>query len=142
MEDAALYKGDINAKEAWDMLRGDAESFLIDVRTDQEWEAVGYPDLSVLSKRLVKLSWRLGSNKSINPDFTEELEKVVGDKNAAIIFICRSGGRSAETAVLATKRGYTNCYNLIGGFEGHYFDDKDKPSYPGWVENELPWRNK
>lgn len=36
-------------------------------------------------------------------------------KNKPIVFICRSGARSAKAASLAMSHGYTNVYNMKGG---------------------------
>jgi hydroxyacylglutathione hydrolase len=45
-------------------------------------------------------------------------------KNKTVVFICRSGGRSARAAALALEQGYKNVYNLKGGMilwnELHY----------------------
>ncbi len=36
-------------------------------------------------------------------------------KNETIVFICRSGGRSAQAAAFAISKGYTDVYNMRGG---------------------------
>ncbi len=36
-------------------------------------------------------------------------------KNQTIVFVCRSGTRSARAAAFAIEHGYTNVYNLKGG---------------------------
>lgn len=36
-------------------------------------------------------------------------------KNATIVFICRSGGRSARASSMAQARGFKSVYNLKGG---------------------------
>lgn len=37
------------------------------------------------------------------------------DKDQTIIFICRSGGRSAQAAAFAKQHGFTDVYNMLGG---------------------------
>lgn len=37
------------------------------------------------------------------------------DRNAEIVLVCRSGGRSAHAAMELAKRGFRNLYNLRGG---------------------------
>jgi rhodanese-related sulfurtransferase len=32
-----------------------------------------------------------------------------------IVFICRSGGRSAQASAFAQQQGYTNVHNMMGG---------------------------
>jgi rhodanese-related sulfurtransferase len=36
-------------------------------------------------------------------------------KDKTVIFVCRSGGRSARATALALQNGYTHVYNLKGG---------------------------
>ena len=36
-------------------------------------------------------------------------------KNKTIVFICRSGGRSAQAAAFAKSEGFTDVYNMQGG---------------------------
>jgi hydroxyacylglutathione hydrolase len=36
-------------------------------------------------------------------------------KDDPLVFICRSGGRSARAAALFAEKGYTNVFNLKGG---------------------------
>ena len=38
-----------------------------------------------------------------------------------MLFLCRSGGRSHNAAMIATQAGYAESYNVLEGFEG----DKD-----------------
>ena len=52
------YAGDVTPKEAWDILENDGKSILIDCRTDAEWSYVGAPNLSKISKKPIKISWK------------------------------------------------------------------------------------
>ena len=113
----------ISAKEAWDLLKVEDNSFLIDVRTDAEWNSVGYPDLSQVGKNLIKITWEKDEKK-----FVEQLVAAVSDKDAQIVFICKAGGRSASAANAAISAGYERCYNLVGGFE-----------MGGWKDSNLPY---
>jgi rhodanese-related sulfurtransferase len=36
-------------------------------------------------------------------------------KNVSIVFICRSGGRSAQATAFAISKGFTTVYNMRGG---------------------------
>ena len=44
---------------------------------------------------------------------SENLEKIPKDK--AVVFVCRSGGRSARAAAYAIENGFKNVFNLKGG---------------------------
>ena len=96
----------ISPQEAFDKLSHDSKAALVDVRTKEEWMD-GIADMQSL--RLV----------TILPDseeFIRNLEDKVFDKDSEILFICKSGARSAAAAAMAEKFGYKNCYNVSGGF--------------------------
>lgn len=113
----------ISGKEAWHLLKTVDNSFLVDVRTEAEWNSVGYPDLSSIDKNLIKITWVRDEQ-----NFISELQEAIPNKNAQIIFICKAGGRSAAAAETAISAMYQQCYNLIGGFE-----------MGGWKDNNLPF---
>ena len=45
------------------------------------------------------------------------LDSRIGDlpKDRPVVFICRSGARSATASLMAQEHGYNNTYNLAGG---------------------------
>lgn len=45
-----------------------------------------------------------------------ETNVITLDKDAEIYVYCRSGKRSASAAAILNNQGYTNVYNLLGGF--------------------------
>lgn len=47
----------------------------------------------------------------------DTLDETLGQlpKDKTIVFVCRSGGRSARAAALAQEMGYKSVYNLKGG---------------------------
>ncbi len=47
-------------------------------------------------------------------NFRSEIEKLDRSKN--YIVYCASGGRSSKTVRMMEEIGFTNCYNLNGGF--------------------------
>ena len=102
----------ITGSEAWLLLEQEKTSQLVDVRTQEEWDSVGIPDLTAVKKDLIIITWRPD-----DPTFIAELEKMIPDKEQSIIFLCRGGIRSAAAAEKALQNGYKSCYNLTGGFE-------------------------
>ena len=123
----------IDAKTAFSLLSNDENTYLIDVRTEQEWKESGIPDLSPNPGKLHKISWRLLPNMNINPEFGSKLQESVPNKNATLLFICRSGVRSNESANVSLNQfGYHDCMNIIGGFDG--------VPKSCWKDSELPWR--
>jgi len=73
-----------------------------------------------------------------NPHFIAQLEQQV-DKEALVIFICRSGVRSHYAAIAATQAGYADCYNMLEGFEGEMDTGKHRNTIGGWRAAGLPW---
>jgi rhodanese-related sulfurtransferase len=135
------YAGDVAAKDAWQTLKSDPNAVLIDVRTKVEWQLIGKPDLSTLDKEPVYLEWV--TMKGINKNFVEELKAALENrdvaKDAPLIFMCQSGGRSKVAAMQCTAIGYSACYNLAEGFEGDLDEHKHRNSVSGWKFSGLSW---
>ncbi len=126
------YSGALLPNEAHQILQQAPGAKLVDVRTRAEWDYVGRIPGAVEIELLTYPGNRL------NPSFVAELERQV-DREALVMFICRSGGRSHNAATLAIQAGYPECYNVLEGFEG----DKDAASHRntkgGWRAAGLPW---
>jgi rhodanese-related sulfurtransferase len=72
---------------------------IIDVRRPDEWTG----DLGHISKaKLITLS-----------TLADHLDKLPTDQT--IVFVCRSGGRSAQATSFAKANGLSSVYNLSGG---------------------------
>lgn len=127
------YEGALLPREAYELLQQAPAAKLVDVRTRAEWDWVG----RIPGAIEVELLGYPGNRP--NPNFMQELERCVDmDKNDPLLFICRSGGRSHNAAVLAHQAGY-EAYNVLEGFEG----DKDAAGHRntkgGWRAAGLPW---
>ena len=57
-------------------------------------------------------------------EFLKEVTDLVkNDKNKKIVLICHSGSRSVNAAKLLSQNGFTNVYDILGGFvewENHF----------------------
>ncbi|WP_342225094.1 rhodanese-like domain-containing protein [Rickettsia endosymbiont of Urophora cardui] len=123
----------ICSKEAYNMLVSNNNTFLVDVRTEEEWKNVGVPSLSN-KNNVIFLSWQLSPFMELNKDFEDRFLSIIDDKMSNIIFfLCRSGHRSLMAANFMANVGYKNCYNIIDGFEGNLQNK-------GWKQNNLPWQ--
>ncbi len=107
-------------------------SCLIDVRSKAEWDFVG----RVPGAR--EIEWKRYPAMQVNPDFARELTEQVS-REAVAMFLCRSGGRSHETATLAASLGYANAYNVLEGFEGDKNASGQRNTVGGWRAAGLPW---
>jgi rhodanese-related sulfurtransferase len=126
------YEGALTPREAYEVLREVPAAKLVDVRTRAELEWVGRIPGAVE----VELLTYPGSRP--NPDFIKQLEQQV-DKDAPVMFICRSGGRSHNAAALAQQAGYAECYNVLEGFEGDRDSAGHRNTHGGWRFAGLPW---
>ncbi len=127
---------DLGPARAWGLLAEDPRAVLVDVRTEPEWVLVGTPDLTGLGKRVVGASWSLWGGGA-NPRFLEEIDGVPRD--APVLFLCRSGHRSAAAADAAAEAGWLAVHNVAEGFEGDV-DEHGHRGAGGWKAAGLPWR--
>ena len=136
---ASEYAGDLDPKEAWEILCLEPDAALIDVRTTAEWSYVGVPDLSSIDKEMIKLDWKQFPGMTINPNFVDELCARELDADQTLLFLCRSGVRSKDAAIAMTRAGFRRCYNIAEGFEGDRDDAKHRGTVGGWKRRGLPW---
>lgn len=127
------YAGALLPNEAHALLRQIPGSVLVDVRTQAEWEYVGRVPHSVL------IEWNTFPSGERNPQFLEQLQSKVPKTDAPVMFLCRSGARSHQAAMVATPAGYPNSFNILEGFEGDKDSQGHRNSVGGWRFAGLPW---
>ncbi len=132
------YAGDLSVADAWALLKSDPKARLVDVRTTAEWNFVGIPDLSALGRDVALVQWQVFPTMQVNPGFVAEV--VGADKDAPVLFLCRSGARSRAAAIAMTQAGYTKAYNIAGGFEGDLDGERHRGGKNGWKAAGLPWK--
>lgn len=137
---AAGYAGDVTPAIAWKILSEREDAVLIDVRTRAEWNYVGLPDLEALAKKPALAEWQVFPGMQTNREFVASLSAALPDKGAALLFICRSGARSAAAAKAMTAAGYSTCLNVSEGFEGPLDGGAKRGTTGGWKAAGLPWR--
>lgn len=113
---------DVTAEQAVERIRNGA--VLVDVRSVAEWEQVGVPVTDTIGSPVVFVEWNDGDGTH-NPDFLSEIAPLEGEE---ILFLCRSGRRSATAAEHARAAGHT-AHNILNGFE----------TAGGWQDHRLPW---
>jgi rhodanese-related sulfurtransferase len=123
----------LNPQQAWDLLQQNTKAVLVDVRTKIEHSFVGHP------LGAIHIAWKEAPDWQINSKFVAEVERLVTDKNAPILLLCRSGQRSLDAAKALENAGFRRPINIIDGFEGSLDQDKHRGTLGGWRFNGLPW---
>ena len=123
--------------EAFDMLNTVPDTYLVDIRTQAEYQFVGHPFkaynypylflTTTFAKDDEKPSYQLTKNKV----FLEQIGKVF-KKTDNLLLLDRDGTRSALAAKELVSAGYKNAFDVYDGFEGSEvpaFDDPNKHKY-------------
>jgi rhodanese-related sulfurtransferase len=126
------YEGLLLPAEAEQLRRDNPNAVIIDVRSRAEWDFVGR------IPGAVEIEWKSYPGMEPNAQFAEQLGSRVS-RDAIAMFICRSGGRSHETAMAAKRAGFSACFNVLEGFEGDRDDSGQRNTIGGWRAAGLPW---
>ena len=126
------YAGELTPQESFEVLQQQAFA-LVDVRTQAELDLVGR------IPNAIHIEWAFYPGMVANPEFAAQLQAQV-DKETPVVFICRTGGRSHNAAVLANQLKY-KAYNMTEGFEGEANALKQRTLINGWKHAGLPWTN-
>ncbi|MBT8296082.1 MAG: rhodanese-like domain-containing protein [Gramella sp.] len=90
------------SQEEWrEQLQNDDKAVILDVRTEEEVEDGYIPDAKNID--IYK-----------GQGFINEVEKL--DKSKHYYIYCRSGKRSSQACTLLDQMGFSETYNLLGGF--------------------------
>jgi rhodanese-related sulfurtransferase len=126
------YQGALTPEESYELLQSAPGAKLVDVRTRAEIDWVGRVPGAV------EIEWLTYPGMKQNPNFMAALEQQV-EKEALVMFLCRSAHRSHAAATVATQAGYSGCYNILEGFEGDRSNGNQRNVLNGWRRKGLPW---
>ena len=123
--------------EAFDMLNTLPDTYLIDVRSREEYQLVGHPVKAYnfpymfftthFMKEGEKPAYQLQKNKA----FVEQISKVF-KKTDNLLILDRDGTRSALAAKELGGAGFKNVFDVYDGFEGPefpYFEDANQHKF-------------
>ena len=128
------YSGALTPDEAYAVWQSAPGALIVDVRTRAELDWVGrIPDAK-------EIEWVSYPGNQPNAHFLAQLKQQV-DAEALVMFICRSGVRSHNAASLASQAGYSECYNILEGFEGDKDASGQRGKVGGWRHAGLPWQS-
>ena len=119
----------LESKEVEDYIKNNPKSVLLDVRTEEEWNADGKPDGEKMGLKTHFLTIQF-ADKSFNQNFIEDFKKLNIQKDTEILTMCMGGVRSQAAAELLTKENY-KCVNISDGFLGN-------SENMGWKNSDLP----
>lgn len=123
--------------EAFDMLNTVPDTYLIDIRTQAEYQVVGHPFKAYnfpylfFTTTFVKDDEKPSYQFTKNKVFLEQISKVF-KKTDNLLLLDRDGTRSAQAAKDLLTAGYKNVFDVYDGFEGGEFpafDDPNKHKY-------------
>jgi rhodanese-related sulfurtransferase len=160
----AEYKGDITPNEAFVRASTEANVYILDVRTGQEWRWVGHPGPSGLAEsngkglafnsggeldgKVLNIAYLLDNGAGglvANPAFDTD---IIGrfSTDDILLTLCRTGGRALTAAQELGSLGYTT-YRIEHGFQGDA-NDETKPGpdtlyrdVNGWMNYKLPYND-
>ena len=134
----------ISCKEAHEMIQNESNVVIIDVRTQPEFQFIGYIEGAYnipywfMSEKFTpkgkKFEFSSGEIKEApmsryqfikNPDFLAYVKKVAKPTDHVLVY-CGSSKRSAMAADDLVKAGYENVYNILKGYS------------KGWTKKKLP----
>ncbi len=126
------YQGALLPIEAYQILQESPQVQLVDVRSRAELDWVGrIPGAT-------EIELRSYPSMQPNSEFLDQLANQV-NKTSPVLFICRSGSRSNQAAIMASQTGFTDCYNILEGFEGDRDENGHRSTFSGWKAAGLPW---
>lgn len=132
---------EISPQQAWDLLEGDSQVVLLDVRTSMEYEYVGHPP------NALHVPWMDAPDWNIDTAFVDKVRKALvkrsgsekGIEAIVMLVMCRSGKRSQAAAEELVRQGFSDLYNIEAGFEGDLDNNKHRNTTNGWRVANLPW---
>ena len=113
----------IKSSEIEKFIENNPKTVLLDVRTFNEWKAIGKPDTTNFGIKTFFITI------SQDPSFIETIKKEINKENQVLV-MCAAGGRSIIAATLLRNEGYIT-HNISDGFSGNGVD-------PGWKNLGLP----
>ena len=140
----------ITAAESIALLKERDDVALIDIRSPEETMFVGYATDTDANIPFMNVDPAHAYNpkKSAykmmpNDGFVDQVKAfVAGNDPAALLIICRSGGRSAKAVDKLAKAGVeTPAYTVVDGFEGDK-SDAGKRTVNGWKNEGGDWTYK
>ena len=119
----------IPSNEVEEYVKKNPKSVLLDVRTDEEWNADGKPDGDKIGLKTYFLTIQFADG-TFNENFIKDFKKLNIQEDHEILTMCMGGVRSQAAAEFISQKNY-KCVNISDGFLGNNENI-------GWKNNNLP----
>ncbi|DBA91590.1 TPA: hypothetical protein ACH3X1_003201 [Trebouxia sp. C0004] len=120
----------LSAAKAFDLLSSDSDIIFIDLRSKQEINKAGSPDLRSIKKKITSLPYTTGLAGDLVEGFPDKLLKLPGLSEDTEILFFDSYGQDAKAVAGAVREGVKQVYYVADGADG----------VRGWRASQLPWR--
>ena len=87
---APVFGGNVSVEDAYAMLEKEPSATLVDVRTQPEWQFVGAPDLSGLSKTPIFLQWQVYPAMDVDSGFVSKLSFLISLLTVAAVILSQA----------------------------------------------------
>jgi len=136
----------VTPTDAYYVAINDPGSYILDVRTAEEWKWVAHPGADKLGEgaglvgKVVNIpSMIVKKGKMVlNPSFLSDVHERFEGQYVVLITMCRSGFRGGRAAALLEEAGYV-VMNMSGGFEGNADEAGYRRTVNGWIVEGLPY---
>ena len=121
----------INPQEAKDILDEDPSAIYVDVRSIPEFLG-GHPIRAINIPLMHKGNFGMEPNSEF-----DKVSQAILPKDKKLLVGCQAGGRSQKACDILAQKGYTQLYNVYGGWGGGRNPQTGEPQ-PGWQQLGLP----
>jgi rhodanese-related sulfurtransferase len=103
MPQSSANTSNVSVQEAKELINSIPDIQIVDVRTPGEWSQGAIHNA-------IKLNVQ-------DADFSDKISKL--SKNMPTLVYCKKGGRSAKATLIMEELGFTQLYNLLGGYDDY-----------------------
>lgn len=134
---------ELSPPQAWQILQGNPDAVLLDVRSKMEYEYVGHPPGAVHVSLMEPPDWQVDAHfvarvrEALAARAPEQGESAI--LRRPVLALCRSGKRSALAQELLLAAGFQEVSNISEGFEGDRDERSQRNHINGWRFHDLPW---
>lgn len=120
----------LSAAKAFDLLSNESDIIFVDLRSKQEVNEAGSPDLRSITRKITSLPYTVGLAGDLVEGFSDKLLKLPNLTEDSEVLFFDSYGPDAKAVAGAVREGVKQVYWVADGADG----------VRGWKASQLPWR--